>query len=192
MDIRKSDHRSSASEKSLLEKQTLRVAIASTIVAVAAAGAAIWSSIEAHQARVEDGRPMLTANPPQPQPDATPFMPIAISNVGKSTAKNVRISYKCALETNNATNFWQPEKLKTPGVTYPYIYPAGAWIVFRCPTPTQSARASSGTVVELGVIQYQDLSDRTYLSPFCLQFPLPGPRVDVVECPPGRKLPDPE
>jgi hypothetical protein len=191
MDTRRTDHRSGTSPKSLLEKRTLQVTIASTIVALVAAGAAIWSSIEAREARIEDGRPLLTANPPTPQPNATPFMPIAISNAGRLPAKNVQVSYKCAIETNSVKNLWQPEELNAPDANYPYIYPGG-WIVLRCPGPTQSAQTSSGTVVELGAVQYQDVSDRSYLSPFCFQFSLPGPGVDVAECPPGRNLPAPK
>ena len=49
--------------KKSVEKATLMVTIASTVVAVATAGAAFWSGYEARNTRLDNERPFLSIDP---------------------------------------------------------------------------------------------------------------------------------
>jgi hypothetical protein len=195
MSANQNQHESKSAGKSLLEKRTLQVTIASTVVAIVAMFAAFWSVWEAHWTRVEDDRPVLTAGPPDPQPELSPYLPIIIKNFGKSTATQIKVSFRCPEES--APVVWSKDDEQLANDTYTYIYP-DTWVLIRCPNQGRIPPSPNATIVELGVIHYQDLAHHKYISPFCLQFTRPpqwaaaGTKADVIECSDNRNLPTPE
>ena len=186
-----------APRKNVLERENLFVTVASTVVAVAAAVAAYWSSYEAHKARVDDERPTLIAEPIDRVTPTYPYKRIKIKNIGKSSATNIQVICKSVFESGSAATAWQSADLHAHADTFPYLYPT-IWVAEDCPVAaTGYTPGATGRVVELGVIRYLDVKGDSYLSPFCLTFDLSGAQIDVQhldvhECADARNLPLPE
>lgn len=180
--------RSHASIKQSIDKSTLRVTIASTFVAVVSAAAAFWSGYEAHKTRVDDSRPLLTTAPAE-RLAGSPFVRIQITEIGKSTAKNVRASCKAAIESNSVATKWDSKASDSPTETFPYLQPS-VWVKFNCPSNDSATLPQNGLAVEMGVIQYEDLDANQYSTPFCFSFQTPYNAIDIHECGERRNLPE--
>jgi len=170
-------------------RSTLFVTIASVIVAVVATGAAFWSSWEAHKTRVNDERPLLVASPPDDPPPPAPFIKIRIKNFGKSSAKNIRVSCKSAIDAPDSPAIWDPKEADSPTDTFPYLQPE-IWVLVDCPSSSAQATLNKATAVELGTIKYEDLEGAPYTTPFCLTFTVPYAKVDIHQCSTTRNLPE--
>jgi hypothetical protein len=178
-----------------LERQNLLVTIASTVVAVAAAVAAFWSSYEAHKARIDDERPTLIANIVSRLTPTYPFKRIEVENIGKSPAMKIQVYCKTMFESDNGESTWRPEDMQGTKDTFAYLYP-GIFVDVNCPQAASYTPGAAGAVVQLGIIQYQGSRGDSYQSPFCYTFQLSGPQIDpthldVHQCGDSRNLPPP-
>src|ERR1700691_621194 len=122
----KAPRKSHSKIKKEIERATLWVTIASTFVALAAAGAAFWSGWEAHESRINDERPFLTPEPvqlkPREQSTATPpFIKIDVRYNGKSVAKKILITCKSEIDTAESHVTWNVEETKSPTDACPYL-----------------------------------------------------------------------
>jgi hypothetical protein len=199
-DHRKRDHEpgggtDEARYKKHLDKITLRVTVASVIVAVLAVGAAFWSAGEAHWARVDDERPMLRAEPIN-KIDKVPLRAIIETHIWaefKTPAKNVRVTCITANDVPAGSVRWNPSWEITN--TIPIIFPE-VWAKAACPLQPHFDATPGTPVVQFGTIQYQDLKNAEYLTPFCFYYRIippdaPGDQApDVSICPDFRGLPD--
>ena len=134
-------------------------------------------------------RPFLRAEPTRDQLTPSPFIKIQISNSGQSSAKNLRISCKSAIETSASNVIWEPTDAKSPTDTFPYLHP-NMCVKVNCPFAPDYSSANNATAVELGTIQYQDTINNQYLTPFCFTFTVPYTTADIHECSQMRNLPD--
>jgi len=185
-----------------LDTLTLRVTIASTIIALLAAVAAFWSGYEAHKARVDDERPFLDVDVTALSPDdpikiAAPlrwrFYRSKIVASGKSPAINVRltcaaVSYSPSVEPN-----WQPlGKYRYTARSFPYILPNRS-AIFGCHSIDDPAtpQLDPNMVTLFGVLQYQDQQGTAYQTPFCFGVGL-NPKNDpfIIQCHKTYGLPD--
>jgi hypothetical protein len=191
----KASRKSHSTIRKEIERATLWVTIASTFVAVAAAGAAFWSSWEAHESRINDERPFPTPEPVQLKPGeqstaTPPFIKINVQNNGKSSAKKILITCKSEIETAESHVTWNAQESKSPTDTFPYLA-AAVWLRVACPSPPHYTIPASGTAVELGTVQYHDVSDRNFVTPFCFTFAVPYTNnPDVHQCSETRNLPE--
>jgi hypothetical protein len=174
--------------KKSIEDATLRVTIASTFIAVIATAAAIWSGYEAHQTRIDDERPFITPATAEQLPPS-PFRRIQINNNGKSAAKNVHAICVSGVETPGSQVQWHPELPGAPGNNFPFLLPT-TWVKFNCPLTAQNDLPNSGMAVELGVVEYEDVTGNRYQTPFCYTFTFPYIDADVHECNEKRNLPE--
>src|ERR1700742_3650594 len=92
--------------KESIERRTLVVAIASFVVAVAATGAAFWSSWEAHKTRVNEERPILKTIYIPDNLAPAQFVRIQITNIGKSAAKDIRVRCASTIDDPNLKLQW--------------------------------------------------------------------------------------
>jgi hypothetical protein len=177
--------------KKRIERASFWVTVASTVVAVAAAGAAIYSAYEARETRIEDERPSVMADhlPDQKVGASSPFLRIQVQNKGKSTAKNIRVSCRNVFEIPASPAQWNPETAPSTE-TYRYFQPT-KWVRLSCANPDGGNPPANAKAVELGIITYQDLDDREYVTPFCVTFEIPSNNapLDVYECKGDRNLP---
>jgi hypothetical protein len=173
-------HRSDLQYKQHADRLMLRVTLASTIVAVIAAAAAIWSGYEAHKARVYDERPFLAVDivlTPDQLPRVAPevLFKTSIAAFGKSPARNIR--YSCAdvpLDQPNDAH-WPPEEIKrNPPNHILYILPARSFEI-ECKDLLGNYSGVAPQFIEFGFVEYQDDHDTAYRTPFCYEVSLTTP-----------------
>lgn len=175
-----------------MDKATLKVTIASTIVAVAAAGAAFWSSYEARMTRLDSERPFLGVDPQNrdgaKNPIPWPGTPDRIGASDRSAALNVRVRCTAAIKPAR----WDPGLPSTQTFTFPFILPTH-WVSVNCADPSFNP-PQSATVVELGTVEYQDDRKNNYLTPFCFYYQfIPVDRdhaLDIHQCEDNEGLPN--
>jgi len=186
-------HPSRAKIKESVDKATLRVTIASTLVAVLAAAAALWSGYEAHKARVDDERPFLAVDvkpkPPEEFIPAAPTLHTEIVAYGKSPARKLQINCVTFLHNSSEDVPWH-----TPNnfvkLTFPFLLPARS-IAIGCPLRKDDRKDLYPNFIEMGIVQYEDDQQTHYTTPFCFNFIVTnnGPE-QIRECLDSRGLPD--
>jgi hypothetical protein len=184
--------------KQHLDKITFRITVASTVIALLAAGAAFWSGWEAHKARVDDERPFVNVTPLNVDGDDQPLRTIIDARVAalasRSPARNVLLTCITAVDTPQAPVLWHPEKLPVTR-TYSDILP-DVWARGACPPEPGFIPTDDAHIIQLGTVQYEDEEHTHYLTPFCFTYkPVPqnsDPRrkADVALCDKDRGLPD--
>lgn len=175
-----------------MDNATLKVTVASTIVAVAAAGAAFWSGYEARRSRLDSERPFLNIEPQNHDnannPLPGPLTPDRIYAIDRSAARSVRV--RCAATTEPA--HWNLGPTSSPTYTFPYILPT-QWVLINCGDPSFNPPPNS-TVVEFGTVEYQDDRNNDYLTPFCFDYKYirvdPDHALDIHQCEDTKGLPD--
>jgi hypothetical protein len=173
---------------------TLYVTVASTLIALAAAGAAFWSGYEAHKARIEDERPFISIDiiqpdDKQPQAHEVPFfLETRSHDIGKTPARYLRAT--CFTGMDSAT---APVRWPTPNPqfqTFPYVLP-DHYVDISCPAPDGYAPTKNLHSIEIGFVEYQDAHANPYRTPFCFHFGLASNNnIDVQECSQSRGLPE--
>ena len=176
--------------KESIDKATFRVTLASTVVAVLAAAAAFWSGYEAHEARMDDERPFINVDFKFPGKD---IVPTVLDNhllaEGKSPARNIRVMCLPAIDTASPL-MWSTNGLSTD--TFPFLLPTH-WVKTQCSVAPGYNPPVDATIVDMGVVQYEDARRKQYLTPFCFTWVLaPDQPLDVHQCGTTRGLPEVE
>jgi hypothetical protein len=164
----------------IIDRISLRVTIASTVVAVIAAIAAIWTGYEAHQARIEDERPFIAADF---TPDPTTaqmelmvqlhFFETHLIATGRTPARKVQFSCGMMPVSTGELIFKWPLQGLDPRqfTTLPYLLPNHSQRV-PCEQVPNSAYPKTydgvTALVRLGQITYQDQHSHHYCTPFCV------------------------
>jgi hypothetical protein len=177
--------------KKNLERANLRVTIASTIIAVAAASAAFWSSWETRQTRLTDERPFLGADvvaPPGPNDVPFPsgndlaYFRTHLVASGRTPAKKVHVL--CATSQSRPLDWrnidWSNLSIDHYTINFPYILPAHSVEIACSPLSVRPSEESFRVkpAFELGVIQYTGEGETPYQTPFCYELkwkPLDSP-----------------
>lgn len=168
-------HESRKSLKERLDQAGFRVTLASTVVAVVAAIAALWSGYEAHKTRVQDERPFLAVDVVPPGKDdvvipVTPLNSNARTHVvafGKTPAKDIHVT--CASVRQNApAAMWKPNAHYSSS-RFTYILP-GRFVEIFCSMQTDPPVDTTAPEFELGLVQYRGEDGTSYQTPFCYQF----------------------
>jgi hypothetical protein len=155
------------------DKLMFRVTLASTVVAVIAAIAALWSGYEAHQTRVSDERPFLAVDFKQDDsgtssnPDSLfPAFQMSLVAFGKTPAKQVQV--RCEMQIDNEKKMVWDNGYGYKKFSFPYILPSRSVLIF-CPLKDwpDSQKGDIRNYVILGVAKYEDETKREYLTPFC-------------------------
>jgi hypothetical protein len=182
MSTPKPPHLSRAAIKERIDRAMLSVTRTSVIVAVLAAGAAFWSVWEAHETRADDERPFINPEPSVAIANSS-FIRIQLKNNGKSAAKNLKVTCINTIEDGKEQQ-WGTYRSTA---TFPYLLPT-IYVRVNCrelpQKPTDHAKA-----VEMGVVEYDDLSNHHYTTPFCFVFDVPYTEIDVHQCEESRGLP---
>jgi hypothetical protein len=185
--------RSHTSVKKKIDRATLKVTIASTIVAIAAAGAAFWSGYEARQTRLDLERPFVSvdprneddSNPPKALPG--PILPTRLLAFDKSAAHNIVVKCKTAIDTLQQ---WTADEIRSPTHTFPYMLPTHFNFI-QCPADAAFKPTPNTAIVQLGTVEYEDNRGEHFLTPFCFRYAYtPGVVIDVAQCGDTRGLPD--
>ncbi len=151
---------------------TSLVTCTAAFVAVVASIAAVWSSAEAHLARVEDERPFLAINldAPKDVPDqlqGMPYFHVSLESFGKAPSRNVR--YQCLVQPDLSPKGWSETPAKEVH-TFNYILPTRSETVDMCDRfNTENPEIDDGgiTYLVLALVQYEDDAHRTFRTPFC-------------------------
>jgi len=163
-----------------IDRISLRVTIASTVVAVIAAIAGVWTGYEAHQTRIEDERPFIavdfTPDPTTAQMDLIDqlhFFDTHLVSTGRTPARKVQ--FTCGMiptSSGGQTPKWPLQGLDPRQfTTLPYLLPGHSQQVscqqvpnFAHPIPYESVTG----LTRLGEINYQDLHGNHFCTPFCV------------------------
>jgi hypothetical protein len=174
--------------KESLDRATLRVTLASTAVAVLAAAAAFWSSYEAHEARMDDERPFINIDFNFPGNGIVPsILDNHILAEGKSPARNIRVMCLTAVDTAPPL-MWSANGIQTD--TFPFLLP-NHWVKPQCSVTPGYNPPVNATIIDMGVVEYEDSRSKRYRTPFCYTWALaPDRPLDVHQCGMARGLPD--
>jgi len=194
-------------QKAHNDRIALIVTLTSTMVAIVAAFAAVWSGYEAHVTRIEDERPFIavdiTDSVESSQPSITDFFPAhaRIVGFGKTPAENLVATCAIVPRSRETKISWSP-KNQYPKLTFPFVLPSRS-LPLPCTIAgdpkTTGATGAPGQFqyIEFGVVEYQDDAGRAYQTPFCQVITLNGggapyksdPPADIDKCPPDVGLP---
>jgi hypothetical protein len=188
------------SVKQRIDRATLGITVASTVVAVIAAIAALWSGYEAHETRIAEERPFLAVDVTLPSAEDKLWIPVRgspaffrtkISAFGKSPARNVEVTCESypALLGNKVV--WPPDKNEGNLTTkFPFILP-GRTMLVGCPYTKGIAESERGELIsQYGLVEYTDDSDTVYRTPFCVVAVQDKDDPRVTQCPKFNGLPD--
>ena len=173
------EHIAEENEKSIKkrnERITLVATVLGVVISLCAAGAAFWSSYEAHETRIEDERPFIGAELAPPDASAEQINKTAIiKSFGKTpalkvrtvcllspTEENVHWKYLDPLKDNQTFQF---DKLDS----FPYMLPNHQELV-QCPESLapQTSVIDQTLFTIYGRVTYQSMSGQEYETPFCL------------------------
>jgi hypothetical protein len=168
--------------KERFDKANMRITLVSTLVAVIAAGAGLWTAYEARQSRIEDERPFIAVDfAPEPDEANLPhlvdklhFFNTQLVSTGRSPAR--QIQFLCGMISPPRDG---PAGLKWPlagldarqFITLPYLLPGHTQQVscqqvpnFADPEKNEDITA----LIRLGQVNYQDQYAKSYCTPFCV------------------------
>jgi hypothetical protein len=186
--------------KQHIDRLTFRVTLASTIIALLAALAAFWSGYEAHQARIDDERPFLAVDVTLPTADDKIWIPVfgspkfirtKITAFGKTPARNVDVTCESYPALLGDKVIWPVDKVEgDPTTKFPFILPSRT-VQVSCPYAKSIPESERGIVIsQYGVAQYQDDSNTTYQTPFCVVAVQDEADPRVTQCPKSNGLPN--
>jgi hypothetical protein len=156
------------------------VTVISAIIAVISAVGAIWSSLEAHETRIEDERPFLAVDvTPRPLDEPDPKAPVQpwrkdtfeskITAYGKTPALSARLLCAKVIVTGKP-HIWDEKANHYFSVKVPYVLPArSSWMDCAYPDLEQQSVPDAQSIAEFGVLRYKSLSGEPYTTPFCEQ-----------------------
>lgn len=181
--------------KEQIDRSMLVVTVASTIVAVVAAAAAVWTGYEAHKTRVADERPFVAVDisVKNPEPNAKSVYGLTTANLvafGKSPAFKLNISCEIIPDPSER-DVWSPAS--TTAYTIPFILPSRSQRIYICPLvePQRVRDFYGATFIVLGLATYEDESGNNYRTPFCTRFGFASDKTVVAElCEKSFGLPD--
>jgi hypothetical protein len=190
-------HRGELRYKQHTDRITLRVTLASTIIALLAAGAAFWSGYEAHKARVDDERPFLAVDiAPSSEHPSREGRPVTttLAAFGKSPARNITVN--CITFSSYDIDVQWPSSPLPGNSHFPFLFPSRSTEI-NCPVPdigrdTNRSHSPSKLYTEFGLVQYSGDRDEKYQTPFCVTtlFKDDGSAPTVKLCDHDYKLPD--
>jgi hypothetical protein len=157
--------------KERIDRAMRTTTLASTLVAVIAALAALWSGYEAHKTRIHDERPFIGVDiaPRRPGEAADPWLVhTTVTAYGKLPSMNVRVWCVKIRAQGEETNYWHPEKSYLQ-YWAPYVLPNHSFALQNCPVVDGASRVQN-TVFELVLVEYQDTEGNAYQTPFCGHF----------------------
>jgi hypothetical protein len=161
--------RREAMQKQHNDRITLLVTIVSTFVAVIAAAAAVWSSYEAHSARIQDERPFVavdvTARLVNDRPQPGMAITTTFEAFGKTPARNVTIRCRISENSDELDAFVRHPGNLT-GVDYAYILPSRS-LTDPCYPSHPFFQHHPQLLDVYGIVTYHDDAGRAYQTPFC-------------------------
>lgn len=191
------DHR----QKEHNDKLTFRVTLASTIIAVIAALAALWAGYEAHQTRVEDERPFIAVDATPDIPQALKFhsnenmiagqmipLQTLVTAFGKSPSEQIHVT--CATVADNPGTQWKPAKDYAEW-HFVYLIPSRSGEIgcpYVGPASTRPPHADI-TFIQFGVAEYENESGSKFRTPFCHMILAGFPVFHVEPCEENYGLP---
>jgi hypothetical protein len=181
--------------KQHLDSLTFRVTLASTVVAVLAALAALWSGYEAHKTRIDDERPFIAVDVVPVSETPSELGPPAINTIsafGKTPARNIKVS--CISYPDPLESRIQWKSVTSPdNVQYPFLLPSRS-IRILCPLSKLEHDSYNPSTLypyytELGIVEYSGANNDKYLTPFCVTM-MTGKDAIVIPCNGNHGLPD--
>jgi hypothetical protein len=158
------------------ERITVVATVSGVVISLCAAGAAIWSSYEAHRTRIEDERPFVAAElaPQDAPPDQIEKVAI-IKSFGRTPA--LKVSTVCLLSPTEDNVHWKELDSTESSDTFqfervdgfPYMLPNEQEVI-QCPESLAPRRpVIDRTLFTIyGRVKYQSMTGQKYETPFCL------------------------
>jgi len=175
--------------KQRIDRSALHITIASTVVAVIAAAAALWSGYEAHKTRTNDERPFIAVDTTYAgQPPYYENYQSKIVAFGKSPARKISVTCDFVLDDESESEEWNPTK-DYSSAQYPYLLP-GRSITLFCGT-LHGTPNDGNLMTEFGVVSYYDDNNTYYQTPFCSHMtPLVKSPIAIEPCSKSHGLPE--
>jgi hypothetical protein len=175
-----------------LDRVTFRVTLASTIITLLAAAAALWAAYEAHKARIDDERPFVAVDvtPTSWQyTGATDPMITTVVAFGKSPAREVTVDCTIVLSPASSTYpLWKPTT-KIEHIQFNYLLPSRSARIFCNDPAVQGTKTDYDRAIELGILKYKDDHGADYTTPFCDDIAIVKTGVAVGPCGTSEGLP---